>query len=84
MPRAALLYSGEQVYLFIADGKKAQRRDVKTGVRDGDAVEITDGLKTGESVIVSGNSVLEDGMAIRTQADAATAQSAAAREDAKQ
>ena len=44
MPRAALLYSGEQAYVFIADRKKAKRRDVKTGVRDGDAVEITDGL----------------------------------------
>ena len=85
VPRAALLYTGEQAYLFVAGGGKAQRREVKTGVHDGDAVEITDGLKSGEPVIVSGNSVLEDGMAIRTQTDTAPAPapSAAAAEGVK-
>jgi len=68
VPRAALLYAGEQPYLFIAAGAKAQRRDVKIGVQDGEAVEISAGVKAGELVIVAGNSVLEDGMGIRTPA----------------
>ena len=74
VPRAALLYLGEQPYLFITNGGKAQRRVVKTGVQDGDAIEILMGLKSGELVIVSGNSVLEDGMAVRTQAAVVDAQ----------
>jgi RND family efflux transporter MFP subunit len=68
VPRAALLYAGERAYLFVAIDGKAQRREVRAGIRDGDAVEIINGVKPGERVIVTGNSVLEDGMAIRTQA----------------
>ena len=82
-PRAALLYTGEQSYLFVASGGKAQRREVKTGVHDGDVVEILEGLKSGESVTVTGNSVLEDGMAIRTQSATAAAPPSAAAEGAK-
>lgn len=68
VPRAALLYAGERTYLFVAAGGKAQRRDVQAGLQQHDLVEIVAGLKAGEPVIVAGNSVLEDGMAIRTQA----------------
>ena len=69
VPRAALLYAGEQPYVFIAAGGKAQRREVRLGVQDGEVVEITAGVKAGEQVVVAGNSVLEDGMGIRTRAD---------------
>ncbi len=68
VPRDALLYAGKQSYVFVADRGRAKRREVKTGVRDGNSVEIVAGLKAGEPVVVSGNAVLEDGMAIRTPA----------------
>ena len=67
VPRAALLYSREKAYLFLARDGKAQRREVTVGVLEGDAVEISSGLKPGEAVIIAGNSALEDGMAIRTE-----------------
>lgn len=70
VPRTALLYTGEQAYLFVADGNQARRRAIKTGIQEGEAVEITTGLALGEPVIVAGNSVLEDGMTVRTQAAA--------------
>ncbi len=70
-PRGALLYAGEQAYLFVADGDHARRREIKTGVQDGDMVEIATGLAAGEALIVAGNAVLEDGMLIRTRAEAA-------------
>lgn len=65
---AALLYGGDTAYVFVAVDGKAQRRVVKLGLRDGALIEITDGLKVGESVVVAGNAALEDGMALRTQA----------------
>ena len=71
VPRTALLYAGAQAYLFVADGDHARRREVKTGVQEGDVVEITTGLAPGEPLIVAGNSVLEDGMLIRTQVEPA-------------
>ena len=69
VPRAALLYAGEQAFLFIAAHEKALRRDVTIGVQEGDAIEIVTGVKAGEQVIVAGNAVLEDGMRIRTRPD---------------
>ena len=71
VPHAALLYAGDQPYLFVAAGGKAQRREAQIGLQDGDWVEIVSGVKAGEPVIVSGNAVLEDGMAVRTQDAAA-------------
>jgi membrane fusion protein (multidrug efflux system) len=65
VPRSAVLYSEEKPFVYVADGGKAQRRDVTTGLSDDTQVEILNGLKVGESVIVGGNYELEDGMAIR-------------------
>ena len=65
VPRSAVLYSEEKPFVYVAEGGKAQRRDVTTGLSDDTQVEILKGLKVGESVIVGGNYELEDGMAIR-------------------
>jgi RND family efflux transporter MFP subunit len=65
VPRAAVLYSEDKPYLYVANGGKAHRREVSTGLIDDSQVEIVNGLKTGESVIVGGNYELEDGMAIQ-------------------
>ena len=65
-PRTAVLYAGEQAYLYVVSENKAQRRDVSLGIRDGDWLEVTAGLKGGEALVTSGNSVLVDGMAVRT------------------
>lgn len=68
IPRAALLFAGEKPFLFIATKGIAHRREVTTGVQDGESIEITSGLRAGESIVVVGNTVLSDGMAIRTAA----------------
>lgn len=71
VPREALLYDGEQAYLFVVQDNVAQRRTVKTGVHDGDIVEVVDGLRAGESVVIAGGAVLKDGMATRTRSGGA-------------
>ncbi len=71
VPRAALVFADTAdtaPLLFVAVAGKAQRRAVKTGIRDSAWVEISDGLNAGEVVVTAGNAVLEDGMAIRTEA----------------
>ena len=55
IPESALILSGDTVSVFIVDEKQtAQIRIVKVGVRMQGQVEITDGLKGGEQVIVEG------------------------------
>jgi membrane fusion protein, multidrug efflux system len=77
VPRAALLYEGNEASLFVVVGAKAHKRLVRTGVADDEFVEITEGVKPGESVVTTGNHELEDGMAVRSAAPpAATAEPA--------
>jgi HlyD family secretion protein len=45
---------GNWVFVVTPDGKSALRRNVRLGRRNPDFVEVTDGLKPGEKVIVSG------------------------------
>jgi HlyD family secretion protein len=42
------------VFVVTPDGKSAIRRNVRLGRRNPDFVEVVDGLKPGERVIVSG------------------------------
>lgn len=64
VPRSAVLFQGEQPYVFGVRGGKAQRREVKTGFENADHIEILSGLGDGEQVVTSGNYELEDGMSV--------------------
>lgn len=62
IPASALLYEGDQGYVFTADEDDvARRRLVSTGIQVGTEVEITDGLKSGEKLVVEGHTLLSDG-----------------------
>lgn len=65
LPRDALLYDGDQPFVFIAIGGKAQRRPVGLGIDDGARVEILTGLKAGDRVVIEGGAALEPDMALR-------------------
>jgi membrane fusion protein, multidrug efflux system len=74
IPEAALIPNGDAVAVFIVDDKStAQMRMVKTGLRMEGQVEITDGLKGGERVIVEGYQKTPPGapVVIAPDADAA-------------
>lgn len=65
VPRSAVLSDQHGAYVFtVADGK-AKRVTVTTGIEQDGWVEITQGLKAGERVVVSGNYELSDGMPVR-------------------
>jgi RND family efflux transporter MFP subunit len=71
VPRSAVQRDGAEAYVFVADAGKAQRRVVHLGYDEADEVEITEGLKPGERVVVLGNDELTDGMAIHVDKAAA-------------
>ena len=64
VPEAAIVPRGNGAVVFIAAGEKAQETKVRTGKRGNGAVEILEGLKAGEQVIIAGNTRLSDGAAI--------------------
>ncbi len=64
-PRAAVLYEGDQAYVFVVRGNVASRRLVTTGLEQSGQVQLTSGVQAGERVVIDGGPALSDGMAVR-------------------
>ena len=55
VPREAIVYDGKSTHVWIArSDQSVERREVKTGLSNGQMVEVLDGLRHGESVISKG------------------------------
>ncbi|MBI4468165.1 MAG: efflux RND transporter periplasmic adaptor subunit [Acidobacteria bacterium] len=65
VPATALKAEGGRSYVYLAADGKASRTEVKTGFDDGIRVEITEGLRGEEQLIVSGTSGIRDGLAVK-------------------
>ncbi len=61
VPRNAIVDLEGTRGAFVVDGKTARFKPIKSGIVDGDAVEITDGLADGSTVITLGAASLRDG-----------------------
>ncbi len=64
---AVLLQPNGDKVVFVVQEGKAQRRLVKTGSEAGGRVQILDGLRPGEAVIIAGQEKLKDGAAVKVQ-----------------
>jgi hypothetical protein len=69
--RAVVTIDGETA-IFVAEGTKAKRISVKTGITQGDLIQVS-GVPAGAQVIVKGQEALNDGSLIKIAAPAATA-----------
>jgi len=58
IPQTAVLNDGGKTIVFVAADNSYQKREVHTGIREGDRVEIVEGLRAGEKVVVKGNYLL--------------------------
>lgn len=58
IPQSALLDDGGKSVVFIAKGAGYEKRAVTPGIQSNDRVEIIDGLKAGDKVVVKGNYLL--------------------------
>lgn len=61
IPKAALSLESLGDTVYVAQGEVASRRPVQLGFREGDFVEVLDGVEVGENVIVVGQDGLSDG-----------------------
>jgi membrane fusion protein, multidrug efflux system len=64
VPATAVTRERTGSFVFVAAGGRAQRRGVRTGFADGRDVEVRDGLRPGEPVILAGRPPLHDGQPI--------------------
>jgi RND family efflux transporter MFP subunit len=67
LSESALNSGSDGYYLFVEDEGVARRRDVSAGLRQGNFVQITDGVRPGERVIVFGGNNLNDGDKVDVQ-----------------
>lgn len=78
IPRTALLDDGSAPAVFTVRGGKAVRTELKLGYIDGEWVEVRDGLREGDPVVVAGKAALREGSAVQViGAGAAVAKPAA-------
>jgi membrane fusion protein (multidrug efflux system) len=64
LPADAVLVEKGRNSVFTVVDNKAKRLTVKTGFNDNGIVEIVDGIKSGDSVILIGKQVLTDGQPV--------------------
>ncbi len=65
IPRTALLDSEGAPRVFVVKDGKAAERSLKLGLSNGGWIEVTEGLKDGEQVIVVGQGAVKPGTAVR-------------------
>lgn len=61
-PITALLYDSGKIRIFVAEGNIARERIVKIGGKYGEYVEVVEGLKEKEQVVVIGQNNLSEGV----------------------
>jgi multidrug efflux pump subunit AcrA (membrane-fusion protein) len=54
----AIVTADKRLFCFLKDGDKLVERELKTGATDGTRVEVTDGLKAGDTVLADPAGVL--------------------------
>ncbi len=60
IPSEAVMQSGDELYVYVANGDKAEKRVVTTGIEEGDYVQINSGINIGDKVIVSGKDYISE------------------------
>ncbi|MDY3928491.1 MAG: efflux RND transporter periplasmic adaptor subunit [Clostridia bacterium] len=60
IPTEAVMQSGDEKYVYIANGNQAEKAVVITGIEDGDYIQIVSGIEPGDKIIVSGKDYLSD------------------------
>jgi len=65
VPDSALVVEADDTFVFVAQGEKVQKRKVTIGIRGDKRAEITEGLKQGERVVITGAFGLGDGTKIK-------------------
>ena len=65
VPRGALYIDGRKRFVFVVEGDRLHRRDIKVGVANPTQIEILSGLQQGDVVALPGEVSLKEGLRIR-------------------
>jgi membrane fusion protein, multidrug efflux system len=65
IPRGAIVEAEGAPTVFVANGDKAEQRNIKTGLTNAGFIEVVDGLSGDERIVVVGQNGLKSGSSIR-------------------
>jgi multidrug efflux pump subunit AcrA (membrane-fusion protein) len=65
IPREAILEVGNEMFVFVAEGKKALRKSITIGYEQERMVEVLQGLKEGDQVVIKGQQMIREGSSVR-------------------
>ena len=60
IPADAVMQSGEELYVFVADDNTAHKKTIITGIEDDEYIQILSGLSVDDKVIVSGKEYISE------------------------
>ncbi|QJB57536.1 efflux RND transporter periplasmic adaptor subunit [Pseudodesulfovibrio sp. zrk46] len=66
-PLYAIINQGGERLVYVEENGQARARSVELGIIEGDRAQILSGLNTGDSLIVAGHNMVEDGMKVVSQ-----------------
>ena len=69
VPRNTIIETLDSKYVYVVEDNKAVKKEVETGIDNGNEIEITSGVSFGENVIVKGQSYVEDGEEVNIVGD---------------
>ncbi len=64
VPVTSLMYDGSAVRIFVVTGSTARERTIQTGNKYGELMEVAEGLKDKEQVVVVGQNNLSEGVKV--------------------
>jgi RND family efflux transporter MFP subunit len=64
VPITALIYDNSIVRVFVVESDKARQRVVKIGGKYGESIEVTEGIKENEQVVIVGQNNLSEGVKV--------------------
>jgi multidrug efflux pump subunit AcrA (membrane-fusion protein) len=65
IPREAVIETGNEMSVFVVEGKQAFRKPITLGYEQDRLVEVLKGLNEGDQVVIKGQQLIKDGSTIR-------------------
>ncbi|MBQ4278535.1 MAG: efflux RND transporter periplasmic adaptor subunit [Rikenellaceae bacterium] len=65
IPKDVILSNRRRKYVFIVEKNTAVIRDIRTGIEDEDNIQVTDGLKPGDNLVVRGYETLRENSKVK-------------------
>jgi membrane fusion protein (multidrug efflux system) len=66
VPRTAVLEEGGRQFVFVVEGNQAIRKPIVTGIEQDPLIEVVEGVKDGDKIVVRGQESLRDRSTVRS------------------